>query len=495
MTITFFISLFFLRVLCKQAQDNYRTPHTSVQPFPPYNAEIASIYRYRQQQSVNLGSWFVSEQWMVPSIFQCAAAPQNSEIDIATGGCDPQGILERHWDTFITRQDFFNLSSLGINTVRLPIGYWSLGPAFLQNTPFNDVASVYKNAWPQVVRAINMAAEAGIGVLVDVHGAVGSQNGQPHSGISDGKTNLFSQNSCCVSNVVGVQLLNEPENCEELTDFCNACTVPDFPLYMHDGFDFDRFITYISAQSPDFIVQDHHSYFVYTPKDNAEPARNHTDDVQTTVAAQLASSNVSLPHNLIIGEWSCALTPDSLKDEMDPQQARRAFCMAQEDVYSQTTPGNSFWSYKKEDCDPDWCFLNAVGNSLPSEFFPYGSPVSPAQKILISSHKPQSLISPSISGLSRYHHRSQTIAQHRSSNMSSETRSYQEGYKEGSVTAQKFAAHGDKLGFMGQYMLTGVEGRSMSLNGEVEGDPYRQGFMQGLRDMEREISILLRLNI
>lgn len=119
--------------------------------------------------------------------------------------------------------------------------------------------------------------------------------------------------------------------------------MPDFPLYIHDGFDLDRFIAYVSAQTPEFIVQDHHSYFVYTPQDNIEPARNHTDDVLTTVAAQLGSSNNSVPHNLIIGEWSCALTPDSLKDETYPQQARRAFGLAQEDVYSRTTPGNSFW--------------------------------------------------------------------------------------------------------------------------------------------------------
>lgn len=31
-------------------------------------------------------------------------------------------ILERHWDTFITEDDFRWLSEIGINTVRIPIG-------------------------------------------------------------------------------------------------------------------------------------------------------------------------------------------------------------------------------------------------------------------------------------------------------------------------------------------------------------------------------------
>lgn len=115
---------------------------------------------------------------MVPSVFECAAEPKIAEIDIANGGCNPQAILEKHWDTFVTQQDFNYLASIGINTVRLPIGYWSLGPNFVQDTPFANVSSVYENAWPHVVRAINMAELSNIAVIVDLHGAPGSQNGQ-----------------------------------------------------------------------------------------------------------------------------------------------------------------------------------------------------------------------------------------------------------------------------------------------------------------------------
>lgn len=178
---------------------------------------------------------------MSPSLAKCASGKKASELDVATGWGSPESaryLLERHWDTWITQSDFQYLASIGINTVRLPIGYWNLGPYYCQDTPFAGVAQVYMNSWSRIVRAINMAAESGIGVLVDLHGAVGSQNGQSHSGISDGATTMFNdlsnmkktidvlmflvQQLASVTNVVGIQLLNEPKNVPELTDFCKS---------------------------------------------------------------------------------------------------------------------------------------------------------------------------------------------------------------------------------------------------------------------------------
>ncbi len=217
----------------------YNPPPVLAQTFPPFDQAKANVFRYRQQQGVNLGSWFVHEQWMTPSLFTCASGPQSAEIDIATGwgnSSTAQAVLERHWDTFINQSDFQYLASIGINTVRLPIGYWSLGPLYCKETPFEPVADVYSNSWSRVVRAINWAGEAGIGVLVDLHGAPGSQNGQPHSGISDGQARLFgnetnlrntvdvltylTQQLASVTNVIGIQLINEPNNDPSLADFC-----------------------------------------------------------------------------------------------------------------------------------------------------------------------------------------------------------------------------------------------------------------------------------
>ena len=87
-----------------------------LESFPAYDANQALIYRYRQQQSVNLGSWFIQEQWMVPSLFTCAAGNKQAELDIANGWGsvdNARQVLERHWDTWITEDDFVFMSSIG----------------------------------------------------------------------------------------------------------------------------------------------------------------------------------------------------------------------------------------------------------------------------------------------------------------------------------------------------------------------------------------------
>jgi glucan 1,3-beta-glucosidase len=324
---------------------------------------------------------------MTPSLFTCAAGKQQSELDIAGGWGGPENaraVLERHWDTFITRADLERLAALGINTVRLPIGYWSLGPGFTAGTDFDGVGAVYVNSWPRVLRAINWAAEAGLGVLVDLHGAPSSQNGQSHSGVSTGEAGLWSNDSAVVqtlgvlsflatqlamvTNVVGIQILNEPKNVSGLADFCAYRLLPpvpgadcapaddraiaamrvtspyaqSLPLYVHDGFDLDRFSSYVANRS-DFVVEDHHSYFVFTEADDTESASAHTVDIATGTKSMLAVAAARQRRNLIIGEWSCALTAKSLAGEVDLDAARTAFCAGQEAVYRNNTAGWAFW--------------------------------------------------------------------------------------------------------------------------------------------------------
>jgi glucan 1,3-beta-glucosidase len=261
--------------------EKYDAPDVEVPKFAPYDEKTANIYRYRKQLSVNLGSWyvllhttfyfaagsppfrFVQENWMNPSLFSCATGPKASELDVAAGWDNPKSsrsVLEKHWDTWITEDDFAWLQKTGINTVRIPIGYWTLGSQYCQGTAFEQVASVYEHSWPRLLRAIDWAAKYKIGVLVDLHGAVGSQNGrffirllqrrlcspcivgQSHSGTSDGKVKLFDDEDNItktidvlkyltkqlvpISNVVGIQILNEPNNVVSLPEFCGYLVIP-----------------------------------------------------------------------------------------------------------------------------------------------------------------------------------------------------------------------------------------------------------------------------
>ncbi|KAF9453631.1 glycoside hydrolase family 5 protein [Macrolepiota fuliginosa MF-IS2] len=368
--------------------------------FPPFDQTKANVYRYRQQQGVNLGSWFVHEQWMTPSLFRCAKEPKVAEIDIAGGWgglVNARAVLEKHWDEFITAEVFNYLASIGINTVRIPIGHFTLPAEFVTGTPFEPYIEVYKNAWPRLLRAISQAGEAGIGVLIDMHGAPGSQNGQPHSGVSDGQTNFFKtweyqgktiealrflvQQLGPITNVIGIQLLNEPAGDPSLEDFYTRATDAirqvsfhsnGLPVYIHDAFDLYRFGPYINRRQ-DFVVHDHHSYFVFTDNDSKMPANQHATNIRGGIADAFKSAALGERRNLVIGEWSCALTKDSLGSQADKVQAQRDFCTAQMQMYSSVAAGWYFWSWDNEQCEYDigWCFKHAIGTALPPTFFAY----------------------------------------------------------------------------------------------------------------------------
>ncbi|KAJ7172603.1 glycoside hydrolase [Mycena filopes] len=495
-----------------------------VEPFSVLDKSTSTVMRYRTQRGVNLGSWFVHENWMTPSLFTGAAGRKLSELDIASGWHSPdcaRQILEAHWDSFITADDFSSLSSKGINTVRLPIGYWSLGPKFCQDTPFSQFANVYRNSWSFVVGAINRAADHGIGVLVDLHGAVGSQNGQPHSGVSDKHVGLFDTESnmnktidvltfltetlCNVTNVLGIQILNEPENNPKLLDFYNRAIstmrrVPgasSFPIYVHDAFNLTEFSNFVSQRS-DFIVQDHHSYFVFSPEDEQKSASQHTKDIETSLSDSLALASAE-GRNLIIGEWSCALTPQSLSNEPDQDAARENFCKAQLDVYTTTTTGWSFWSYKKEDCDNGWCFTAACGTALPSQFFSYRQSCEPLKSnddlINLRSVDAFALNMTTREDLKQsttpFHHRLRTIHDYRlrrldaDSNMTAEEQSDTKGYEDGFLTAKQFCeCDGSRLGFVSQYIDDSIRALGPTVVQSGTEAHYSAGFTRGLSDGE-----------
>ena len=116
-----------------------------------------------------------------------------------------------------------------------------------------------------------------------------------------------------------------------------------FPLYIHDAFNLQEYSGY-AANRTDFVVEDHHSYFVF---DSDDASRNATSDaavVRTSVYQSLSSASNAQRRNLIAGEWSCALVDSALTNMTDPSLARQEFCQGQEQVYANTTAGWHFWS-------------------------------------------------------------------------------------------------------------------------------------------------------
>ncbi|KAK7690700.1 hypothetical protein QCA50_005799 [Cerrena zonata] len=136
-------------------------------------------------RGVNLGGWFVLEPWITPSLFQ--NTNDTSIVDEFTLGQKLDNdtaldILQNHWETWITEDDFKAIKAAGLNHVRIPLGYWSV-PMTSADTNFTtSVAPFTPGAWPYFVQALNWAKQNGLHTIVDLHGAPGSQNGFDNSG-------------------------------------------------------------------------------------------------------------------------------------------------------------------------------------------------------------------------------------------------------------------------------------------------------------------------
>lgn len=119
-------------------------------------------------RGVNLGGWLVLEKWITPSLFKGTSAKDEYSLMQESGAAKK---VEKHRRSFITEADFRWLVENGVSAVRIPVGYW----VFDGDAPYT--ACVDYLDW-----AMEMAEKYQLKVLIDLHGAKGSQNGKHHSG-------------------------------------------------------------------------------------------------------------------------------------------------------------------------------------------------------------------------------------------------------------------------------------------------------------------------
>lgn len=311
-----------------------------------------------------------------------------------------------------------------------------------------------------------------------------------------------------------------------------------FPIYIHDAFNNDQYSAY-AANRTDFVVVDHHSYFVFDKKDETQSATANTENVEDNVSTQLHNDSKTARGNEVIGEWSCALTPASLQNMTNKLVARQQFCQGQEQVYRNTTAGWHFWSYMMEDCDSDldWCFKNAVGNTLPSSFFSYNSKPStspfkaayiarslaemqmPSMTEVLQQPSPNaSAVSdsdttssdsdatptPSLSSrnIGSYHQRFLAIHSHKMvhrhkragnvtqslTDLTATEQSITKGYSDGFLTAKIFAQYGfSELGFSIQYIQDSIKALGPEIIASGTEANYASWFHRGKADAESMI--------
>lgn len=90
--------------------------------------------------------------------------------------------MERHWDTFVTKQDLERLAQAGVTHLRVPLPFWILGTTTTATVEAETEPYIVGNAWIYFERMCGWARDLHLQVWPDLHGAPGSQNGFDNSG-------------------------------------------------------------------------------------------------------------------------------------------------------------------------------------------------------------------------------------------------------------------------------------------------------------------------
>ena len=135
-------------------------------------------------RGTNAGGWLVQENWMNPT----NASDQRTMIDTLAnrfGKSTRDELVATYEDNYWTAQDFDNCAEMGMSVIRLPFTYMNL---------CDDNGNLKSNAFSRLDWFVQNCSQRGMYVILDMHGAFGSQNGMDHSGeVNDGKQLYYNQ--------------------------------------------------------------------------------------------------------------------------------------------------------------------------------------------------------------------------------------------------------------------------------------------------------------
>lgn len=133
-----------------------------------------------QLRGVNIGGYLLQEFWMTPT------RPSNNVVDELSlldylentyGESRADELIDIYQEYYFGIEDFDRLDELGINVIRLPFWYRNL---------VDQSGKVKEDWYNRFDWFIEEAGRRGIYVILDFHGAPGSQNGSDHSGVDGG---------------------------------------------------------------------------------------------------------------------------------------------------------------------------------------------------------------------------------------------------------------------------------------------------------------------
>ncbi|KAL3428022.1 endo-beta-1,6-glucanase [Phlyctema vagabunda] len=408
----------------QQSQQSQRQLHAS-HPSTIGPPKPIDVLRYRYHHGTNLGSIFVLEDWLFPSMYPPETGG-SSELDAVYNSIHRDGLeasrnkWEQHWRDALTDADLeWLVAEARCTSIRLPIGYFTLGDEFSRGTPYEGAQGVYVNAWKAVRDLVSRARNYGIGVLLDFHALPGGANSESHSGTNSGHAGLWGDGknldlaTRCIAfmareirengmdGIIGLQLVNEsPWDAKGMYEWyehviAQISYIDDsIPIYVSDGWDLGRALSWANGRkvlhSPrNPVVVDTHKYYTFSDSDRNQAPHEIIGRINGELT-ELDGKNGSLwdrgEAEIIIGEWSCVLDTktwervqaeekDGLVKQFGNEQSRK---------WQERAGGSFFWTYKMDWMDGnEWGFSEQTKKhniaAPPNSWLPHGEIQNRAQ--------------------------------------------------------------------------------------------------------------------
>lgn len=319
-------------------------------------------------RGINLGGWLVVERWMTPHLFEGVSDKGERALSEQLGFAEAKQRLKHHRDSFITQEHIERIAVMGLGVVRLPVGYWLFG----DKPPFVDGGHRY------VDQLFNWAEKYGLKVILDVHGAPGSQNGHDHSGQTGrvgwhlepkniDETVDFVAKLCDryahSAALIGVEVLNEPswdigvdvliDYYRRAADIIRAKCDARVAVIVSDAFHPKEMSKALRRARLGDVVLDAHLYQLYTPEDRALNLEGHLK--KTNQQWRKLLKKLSRHHPLLIGEWSAAMS--ELYEPVPTEKPRRPFssedyrqyAAVQRAVFDEVGASWTYWNARTQD--------------------------------------------------------------------------------------------------------------------------------------------------
>ncbi|KAI7935511.1 hypothetical protein MJO28_016382 [Puccinia striiformis f. sp. tritici] len=270
-------------------------------------------------------------------------------------------LLDEHWSTWVTEADVEKLYQAGINTFRIPIGYW----IFVETVPPEPY--IQTGQLDYLERLCGWAYARDMYIILDLHGLPGSQNGEQQSGHNTTSPNFFQPlqqarsdqtikavvdwigSSAYYSIISGIEVVNEPrpytteqramlrafydrsyETIQTLGPKAPAMLFADGFVPGHKFAYWWEFASSHKTQPPTLIYTDH-PYIGYFP------AQTNAADIYNQICTK-GTKYANFPVTTIITEWS-------LRTGIQNTTFEKSFYEAQLNTWSWYS-GAVFWSLR-----------------------------------------------------------------------------------------------------------------------------------------------------